>query len=77
MRSLSTFTCHKRDNGCGFGLLDAKQRRDQEAYYEFLMFAEVLQGQLLYYEKTLDKLEIPRPYFPSIRERLIQDDYDS
>ncbi|HEY9619393.1 MAG TPA: hypothetical protein V6C78_03445 [Crinalium sp.] len=55
----------------------AKQHQDEEAYYEILMLAEMLQGQLLNYEKTLIELGLERPYFPPIHERLLQDDFSS
>ncbi|MDX2227994.1 MAG: hypothetical protein NW220_00045 [Leptolyngbyaceae cyanobacterium bins.349] len=60
-----------------YSLQDAKQRQNQEAYYGFLLFAEMIQKQLLHYEETLDELKIQRPYFLSIRQRLVKDDYDS
>lgn len=60
-----------------FAMQSAKQHQDEEAYYEFLIVAELLQGQLLHYEETLDRIGLSRPYAPSIRERLIQDDYET
>ena len=50
-----------------FALRDAKARRDEESYYEFLMFAETLQGQLEHYESVLVRLGMPLPYSPSIK----------
>ncbi|NJL41974.1 MAG: hypothetical protein HC879_22805 [Leptolyngbyaceae cyanobacterium SL_5_9] len=58
-------------------LQQAKQHQDEEAYYEILMLAEMLQGQLLNYESALIELGMERPYSPSIQERLIQDDFSS
>jgi hypothetical protein len=56
-------------------LQQAKQRKDEDTYYEILMMAEMLQGHLLKYEATLTDLGLERPYFPSIQARLIQDDF--
>jgi hypothetical protein len=39
------------------------------------MFAETLQGQLEHYESVLVKLGMPLPYSPSIKERLVADDF--
>jgi hypothetical protein len=58
-------------------LQQAKQHQDEEAYYEILMLAETMQGQLLNYETTLSKLGLEYPYFPSIQEQLIEDDFNS
>lgn len=58
-------------------LQQAKQHQDEEAYYEILMLAEVLQGQLVNYEMVLSRLGLGRPYFPSIQEQLIEDDFGS
>ena len=58
-------------------LQQAKQHQDEEAYYEILMLAEMLQGQLLNYEMALNKLGLKYPYFPSIQERLIENDFSS
>lgn len=59
-----------------FALKDAKVRRDEDAYYELLMFAETLQGQLQHYEQTLSAISMPLPYACSINERLVSDTYE-
>jgi len=59
-----------------FLLAEFKARRDEERYFETLMFAEQLQGQLLHYEQTLSERGIGLPYTVSIRERLVADDYE-
>ena len=59
-----------------FALDDAKARRDEDAYYELLMFAETFQGQLQHYEQTLSRISMPLPYTRSINERLISDKYE-
>jgi len=46
-------------NAVALILADAKRRRDEELYYECLMLAETLQGQLQHYEKTLSELGMP------------------
>lgn len=68
----SLFNLFKQVHYC---LQQAKQNQDEEAYYEILMLAETLQGQLLNYEMTLSRLRLERPYFPSIQEYLIEDDF--
>lgn len=60
-----------------FCLANAKTRRDEEVYFELLMFAETLQAQLMHYEETLSKLGMSLPYTRSIKERLVRDDYDA
>jgi hypothetical protein len=62
-------------DGVRFLLREFKARRDEERYFETLMIAEQLQGQLAHYEETLSKRGIGLPYSVSIRERLISDDY--
>lgn len=52
-----------------------KKTHDEERYYEMLIFAEQLRGQLLHYEETLGKQSIGLPYSTSISERLVRDDY--
>jgi hypothetical protein len=59
-----------------FLLGEFKRLRDEERYYETLMFAEQLQAQLLHYEETLQRHAMELPYTVSIRERLVSDDYD-
>ena len=59
-----------------FALEDAKVRRDEDTYYELLMFAETLQGQLQHYEQTLSGLGMPLPYARSINERVVSDTYE-
>jgi hypothetical protein len=58
-------------------LHQAKQHQDEEAYYEILMLAKMLQGQLLNYEMVLSRLGLEYPYFPSIQEQSIEDDFSS
>lgn len=60
-----------------FILAEFKARRDEERYFETLLFAEQLQGQLLHYEQTLTERGIGLPYTVSIRERLVTDDYEN
>jgi hypothetical protein len=59
-----------------FLLAEFRSRRDEERYFETLMFAEQLQGQLLHYEQTLSERGMGLPYTVSIRERLVSDDYE-
>jgi hypothetical protein len=59
-----------------FLLAEFKARRDEERFFETLMFAEQLQGQLLQYEQTLSDRGMGLPYTVSIRERLVSDDYE-
>lgn len=63
-------------NAVAWILADAKSKRDEERYYELLMFAETLQGQRRHYEMTLTRLGMPLPYSPSIEARLVTDDCD-
>lgn len=58
-------------------LEQAKQHQDEEVYYDILMLAETLQGQLINYETTLNELGLERPYFPSIHDRLIRDEFSA
>jgi hypothetical protein len=60
-----------------FCLQDAKTRRDEETYFEVLMFGEGLQAQLVHYEETLLKLGMSLPYTRSIKERLVRNEYDA
>jgi hypothetical protein len=59
-----------------FLLAEFKRARDEERYYETLMFVEQLQDQLLHYEDTLAKQGMELPYVNSIKGRLVQDDFD-
>ena len=54
----------------------ARVRRDEDSYYELLMIAENLQGQLQHYERTLSKRSMPLPYARSINDRLVLDYYE-
>lgn len=58
-------------------LNDAKRRKDEDVYFELLGFAEMLQGQLLHYEKTLLEIGLPLPYSESIARRLVRDEFDT
>lgn len=69
--SLSSLHAHIK-----FALDEAKRRRDEEAYYELLHVAHVLEDQLMHYEHVLDALATPYPYPTSIRERVAVDDFD-
>ena len=62
-------------DGARYLLAEFKRARDEERYFETLMFAEQLQGQLLHYEETLAKHAMSLPYTVSVRERLVRDDY--
>jgi len=52
-----------------------KRLRDEERYFETLMFVEHLQGQLLHYEETLERMGMQLPYSGSIKSRLAANDY--
>jgi hypothetical protein len=56
---------------------EAKGRRDEETYYELIDFAAMLQGQLLHYEETLASLGVKLPYAESIKNRVVENDYDA
>jgi hypothetical protein len=58
-------------------LAEFKRARDKERYFETLIIAENLQGQLVHYEETLAKHGIDLPYTVSVRKRLVKDDYDA
>ncbi len=58
-------------------LENAKARRDEGTYYELLMIAETLQGQLQHYEQTLSVMGVSLPYASSINERLVSDTYEN
>jgi hypothetical protein len=58
-------------------LQEAKRLQNEELFYEMLMLAEQLQGQLLHYEETLAKQGIELPYTISVREKLVKDDFAS
>jgi len=62
-------------DGVRFLLHEFKVRRDEERYFETLMIAEQLQGQLVHYEETLSERGIGLPYTVPIRERFVSDDY--
>jgi hypothetical protein len=62
-------------DGARYLLAEFKRARDEERYFETLMFAEQLQGQLLHYEETLAKHAMNLPYAVSVRERLVRNDY--
>jgi hypothetical protein len=62
-------------DGARYLLAEFKKARDEERYYESLMLAEQLQGQLLHYEETLVKQQIGLPYTISVSERLVKDEY--
>lgn len=62
-------------DGACYLLAEFKKARDEERYFETLMFAEQLQGQLLHYEQTLAKHSMGLPYTISVSERLVKDDY--
>jgi hypothetical protein len=68
-------TLSKLFDGVRFLLHEFKIRRDEERYFETLIIAKQLQGQLVHYEETLIKRGIGLPYAVSIRERLVSDDY--
>ncbi len=57
-------------------LADAKQRRDEEAYFTFFEFAQTLEGQLQHYEDVLKRLGTRIPYPDSIATRLVEDTWD-
>ncbi|MEK7413938.1 MAG: hypothetical protein AAB263_11545 [Planctomycetota bacterium] len=57
-------------------LAEFKRLRDEERYYETLMFTEQLQAQLVHYEETLQARCMQLPYTVSIRERKVTDDFD-
>ena len=59
-----------------FLLGEFRRLRDEERYYEILMFAEQLQAQLLHYEETLESHGMELPYEGSVRQRLVSDDYN-
>jgi len=63
--------------GARYLLGEFKRLRDEERYFETLMFAEQLQGQLLHYEETLERMGMQLPYSGSIKSRLVADDYDA
>ena len=56
---------------------EAKKRRDEETYFDLIDFAAMLQGQLLHYEETLSSVGMKLPYAESIRNRLVEEDYDA
>lgn len=53
-----------------------KNQKDEENYYEALMMAETIQGQLMHYERTLKEQGMDLPYLGSIRDCMITDDYE-
>jgi hypothetical protein len=58
-------------------LAEFKRLRDEEHYYETLMFTEQLQAQLVHYEETLQTQGIQLPYTVRIRDRRVTDDFDA
>ena len=62
-------------DGARYLLAEFKRARDEERYYETLIFAEQLQGQLLHYEETLAEQKIGLPYTISVSKRLVKDEY--
>jgi hypothetical protein len=62
-------------DGVRFLLREFKARRDEERYFETLIIAEQLQGQLIHYEKTLNTRAIGLPYVVSIHNRLVLDEF--
>jgi hypothetical protein len=62
-------------DGVRFLLREFKLRRDEERYFDTLIIAEQLQGQLVHYEETLAKRGIALPYTVSVRKRLVLDDF--
>ena len=60
-----------------FLLAEFKRLRDEERYYETLMFTEQLQAQLDHYEETLHAQGMQLPYTVSVRERSVSDDFDA
>jgi hypothetical protein len=60
-----------------FLLGEFKRIRDEERYYETLMFIEQLQVQLVHYEETLQAQGVQLPYTVSVRERRVTDDFDA
>jgi len=57
-------------------LADAKRRRDEDTFYDLFSFAQILEGQLLQYEQVLKEIGMENPYYGSIKDRLVPDDYD-
>lgn len=62
--------------GAKYLLGEFKRLRDEERFFETLMFAEQLQDQLLHYEETLGRMDMQLPYSSSVKTRLVTDDYD-
>ena len=69
--SLSSLHRHLVD-----AMADAKQRRDEDAYFMFFEFAQTLEGQLQHYEAVLAHLGTPCPYPDPISTRLVEDTWD-
>ena len=57
------------------GLRQAKQHRDEEAYYSLLMCAQRMQDLLTAYEEALKQSGLDLPYMVSIKTRLVADDF--
>lgn len=60
-----------------FLLAEFKRLRDEDRYYETLMFTEQLQAQLVHDEETLHAQGMQLPYTVSVRERRVSDDFDA
>ena len=64
-------------DSASFLLAEFKRLRDEERYYETLMFTEQLQAQLVHYEETLRAQGMQLPYTVSVTERKVTDDFDA
>jgi hypothetical protein len=53
-----------------------REMRDEERYYETLMIAETLYGQLQHYEETLAARGMGLPYPGSVADNPIHDDFE-
>jgi type VI protein secretion system component VasF len=60
-----------------FLLAEFKRLRDEERYYETLMFAEQLQAQLVHYEEVLQAQGMQLPHTISASERRVTDDFNA
>ena len=69
-------TLSKLFDGARYMLLEFKRLRDEERYYEALMLAEQLQGQLLHYEAVLAQRGMCLPYALPVNQRQVTDDFD-
>ena len=57
-------------------LHEAKQRKDEDSYYEIFPLAGMLEEQLLHYEQVLEKANVTFPWPGSIRDNPLKEDYD-